>query len=127
MTAISIIYWSLVVSSGFYMFLMMVLNTGWYSLKGSKNLNVDKYTKVSIVVAVRNEEKNIAGLLESIEKQNYPKEKIEIIIVNDHSTDNTVGEIEKFIFETKRRLAWYMRLEKGRKSFEKVFLWSEEN
>lgn len=44
---------------------------------------------MSIVVAVRNEEANIDNLLISILKQDYPTENYEVILVNDHSTDNT--------------------------------------
>lgn len=44
---------------------------------------------MSIIVAVRNEEANIDELLISILKQDYPVEDYEIILVNDHSTDNT--------------------------------------
>jgi len=44
---------------------------------------------LSIVVAVRNEEANIDNLLISILKQDYPAENYEIILINDHSTDNT--------------------------------------
>ena len=44
---------------------------------------------LSIVVAVRNEEDNIDRLLMSILKQDYPTEGFEIILFNDHSTDNT--------------------------------------
>src|SRR5690606_8705269 len=46
--------------------------------------------KISIVVAVRNEEKNIASLLESLIKQDYPKHQYEVILVDDHSTDGTI-------------------------------------
>ncbi len=46
-------------------------------------------TKVSIIVAARNEEQNITKLLECLLTQNYPKDLYEIIIVNDHSNDNT--------------------------------------
>src|SRR5260221_8691943 len=47
---------------------------------------------VSVIVAGRNEEKNIAGCIESLLKLTYPKDKLEIFIVNDRSTDKT-GEI----------------------------------
>ncbi|MDZ4758770.1 MAG: glycosyltransferase [Bacteroidota bacterium] len=46
-------------------------------------------TKVSVVVAARNEEDNILTLLGCLLNQKYPKEKYEIIIVNDYSDDNT--------------------------------------
>jgi poly-beta-1,6-N-acetyl-D-glucosamine synthase len=49
---------------------------------------------VSIIVPARNEEKNIGFLLEALQKQAYPKEFFEIIVVDDHSTDST-SEIVK--------------------------------
>lgn len=47
---------------------------------------------VSVIVAGRNEENNISGCIESLLKLTYPKDKLEIFIVNDRSTDKT-GEI----------------------------------
>ena len=46
-------------------------------------------TTVSVVIALRNESQNILRLIESLEGQDYPKELTEIILVDDHSTDNT--------------------------------------
>ena len=54
------------------------------------------YTTVSVVVAVRNEEKNISKLLDCISKQDYPTSLLEIIIVDDSSTDKTAEEIKIF-------------------------------
>ena len=45
--------------------------------------------KATIVIAARNEEENIPVLLLCLEAQDYPKELFEVIIVDDHSTDNT--------------------------------------
>lgn len=45
--------------------------------------------KVSVVIAVRNEEHNIPQLLSYLSSQDYPKNLYEVIIVNDHSTDST--------------------------------------
>ncbi|MEO8209507.1 MAG: glycosyltransferase [bacterium] len=45
--------------------------------------------KVSVIVAGRNEEKNIVRCITSLSKLNYPKELLEIILVNDNSTDKT--------------------------------------
>lgn len=47
---------------------------------------------VSIIIPARNEERNIGLLLEALQKQTYPKESFEVIVVDDHSTDST-GEI----------------------------------
>jgi len=44
---------------------------------------------VSFIVAAHNEEKVIGKKVENIDSLNYPKEKLEIIIASDHSTDST--------------------------------------
>jgi cellulose synthase/poly-beta-1,6-N-acetylglucosamine synthase-like glycosyltransferase len=48
---------------------------------------------VSIIVAARNEEHFIGDCLNSILAAEYPKEKLEIIAVSDHSTDRTADVI----------------------------------
>ncbi len=48
-----------------------------------------KISEVSIIITTRNEEENIADCLESIKSQAYPQDKIEIIVVDNNSTDNT--------------------------------------
>lgn len=53
--------------------------------------------KVTVVVATRNEEKNITTLLESLASQDYPDDLLEIIIVNDNSTDRTPVIVSEFI------------------------------
>jgi len=52
---------------------------------------------VSILIAARNEEDNIIDLLESIKNLSYPKERTQILIGNDNSTDNTAGVIDTFL------------------------------
>ncbi|MFQ6040358.1 MAG: glycosyltransferase, partial [Candidatus Poribacteria bacterium] len=44
---------------------------------------------VSVVVAARNEEDNLSACLKSLLTQSYPREQYEVIVVDDHSTDNT--------------------------------------
>lgn len=53
--------------------------------------------KVSILLAARNEEKLIIRSLKSLAQLDYPKEKLQILIGNDQSTDNTLKLIEEFI------------------------------
>ena len=45
---------------------------------------------VSIVVAARNEEKNILSCLESLDNLIYPDHKLEIIVIDDASSDRTL-------------------------------------
>jgi cellulose synthase/poly-beta-1,6-N-acetylglucosamine synthase-like glycosyltransferase len=49
----------------------------------------EEWPKISILVAARNEEKNIGGCLEALIHLDYPQNKIQIIVGNDQSTDRT--------------------------------------
>ncbi len=44
---------------------------------------------VSVIITTRNEEKNISNCLKSLKKQKYPQNKIEIVVVDNKSKDNT--------------------------------------
>jgi poly-beta-1,6-N-acetyl-D-glucosamine synthase len=50
----------------------------------------------SILIACRNEEKNLPQLFDSLQKLDYPVDKFEIIIVDDASTDNSTKLINDF-------------------------------
>ncbi len=63
-------------------------------LKKNKSANNEK-NNISVIVAARNEEKNIINLLKSFEKQTY--KNFELIIIDDRSTDNTYKLVEKYI------------------------------
>jgi len=65
-------------------------------------LNEEKLPTVSIIVAARNEEKNILSCLKSLNNLEYPENKIEIIIVDDSSTDNTSTLISNYILDKNR-------------------------
>ena len=68
---------------------------GLITMRHEKNLSYEP--KVSIVTAARNEEKNIRSCLESLVSTDYPPEKLEIIMVDDNSTDATPRIIEEFV------------------------------
>ncbi|MCX8010682.1 MAG: glycosyltransferase, partial [Ignavibacteria bacterium] len=50
----------------------------------------DKPEFISVIVAVKNEEKNIRQLLNCLKQQNYNQSFYEIIIVDDYSEDETL-------------------------------------
>ena len=52
--------------------------------------------KVSIIVPCYNEEKTVGGTVESLLALNYPKEKLQIVLVNDGSTDNTAKVMNQY-------------------------------
>lgn len=52
--------------------------------------------QISILLAVRNEEANLARCLDSLLAQDYPTEKMTILVGDDASTDNTRSIIEAY-------------------------------
>ncbi|MCX8009775.1 MAG: glycosyltransferase, partial [Ignavibacteria bacterium] len=56
----------------------------------------------SILIPAHNEEKVIAKTIEAMMRLNYPEDKLEIIVVNDGSTDNTKNIIKHYTELDKR-------------------------
>ncbi len=72
-----------------YIVLIISITIGWRKLKVFKSADIPPVTKVSVIVAVRNEALNVKILLENLLLQDYSPLLYEIIIVDDHSTDQT--------------------------------------
>src|SRR5205809_7206964 len=53
-------------------------------------------TFITVIIAARNEEKDIKQCIDSILVQSYPKDLFEILVVDDHSTDNTPRVVKSF-------------------------------
>lgn len=81
--------------TGLYLVVLVYLFKGWAALRSPK-VNAVAHTlttKVTLLIAARNEEENIRLTIEDILAQNYPKHLLEVIIVDDHSTDSTADII----------------------------------
>lgn len=50
---------------------------------------------ITFVVPAKNEEDNIVETIKRFSEISYPLEKVEVIAINDGSTDNTLGEMER--------------------------------
>ncbi len=82
-----------------YSFLILYYRKSWKEIEDfvpQEKFDEKELPFVSIIIAARNEEKNIGKCIQSIIAQTYPQNKLEVIITNDHSTDNTVGIIHSF-------------------------------
>jgi len=69
---------------------------GWHRLSLYQKVKSDASTKVSVLVAARNEAHHIANTIQDLLNQNYPQALVEIIIINDHSTDETAAIVNSF-------------------------------
>lgn len=52
---------------------------------------------VAIMVPCFNEEKTVVGTVESLLALDYPREKLQIIVIDDGSTDNTWNEVQRYV------------------------------
>ena len=67
------------------------------------SLKTKRLPKVSILVPVYNGAKYVKECLNSLSELDYPKEKLEIIVLDDGSTDNSLKEAKKFKFKFYKR------------------------
>jgi cellulose synthase/poly-beta-1,6-N-acetylglucosamine synthase-like glycosyltransferase len=99
---ISILYAALIIYYRFAWcsipdFIVSSRRQGFQPLTGlSTNQPINQSTNLTIIIPARNEEQNIEDCINSILDQSYPKELFEIIVVDDHSEDNTAAIVKKY-------------------------------
>ena len=72
-----------------YLFTIVMFGFGWLSIPFLRYQKSESYIFASGIIPGRNEKNNIMRCLESVLAQHYQPDYFEIIIVDDHSTDNT--------------------------------------
>lgn len=87
---------SLGITSAIYFLLVTYMYKGWKGVPFSRFEPYEERISVSVIIAVRDEEKNIERTIESLLQQNYPKFLTQIIIVDDHSTDRTAEIVKSY-------------------------------
>jgi poly-beta-1,6-N-acetyl-D-glucosamine synthase len=97
MTALSIILFAL---SSLYFALLIRIRIGLRKSVGQSPTG--NRLSVSIVVSARDEERLIEGCVRSLVAQDYPEELLEIIIVDDCSTDSTREALKRLNAEIPR-------------------------
>ena len=73
-----------------YFIIILSYTFGWSRFKEWQYSEKNHTTKVSVIIPARNEEEHIVACLQSIAKQTYNSNLYEIILVDDHSEDETV-------------------------------------
>jgi cellulose synthase/poly-beta-1,6-N-acetylglucosamine synthase-like glycosyltransferase len=82
--------------TGLYLFVLAYLIIGWARLKRPVLNSAVPFTKVTVMIAARNEEERIRYTIDDLLAQDYPKHLTEIIMVDDHSTDKTAEIIRSY-------------------------------
>jgi cellulose synthase/poly-beta-1,6-N-acetylglucosamine synthase-like glycosyltransferase len=61
----------------------------WVRIRRRRVLKREFFPTVSIIMAVRNEEKNLPAKLQNLRELKYPQDRLQIVIASDGSTDRT--------------------------------------
>lgn len=61
------------------------------------------FPPLSVIVPIYNSEKDLPDLLECLEKQTYPSDRVEYLLVNNNSSDRTAEILEKAAIESETR------------------------
>lgn len=92
----------ILIISALYLIYILAFTFGLYNLKEKFfTFNNKNNVKASVLIAARNEEKNIGNLLKSLYNQTFSKKLFEVIIIDDHSEDETISVVENFLKEHK--------------------------
>jgi len=81
----------------FYGVLMGIYRYGWNHLKeyDPDLQHVHEDVHVSVIIPARNEAAHIQSCLHAICRQHYPPDKMEILVVDDDSTDDTAQRVRE--------------------------------
>ena len=81
-----------------YAALIIYYYAAWRSIPEThSSTNNNSYqTLISVIIPARNEAVNIKYCLQTIIKQNYPGHLFEILVIDDHSTDDTASIVRSF-------------------------------
>ncbi|EWG07444.1 MAG: family 2 glycosyl transferase [Candidatus Aramenus sulfurataquae] len=86
--AVSLLVSAWSVYNSFFAFLGITWNTNENKVSSGPSF--------SIIIPAKNEEKVLGRLLDRLENQEYDRSKVEIIVVEDGSTDNTLGVCKNY-------------------------------
>jgi cellulose synthase/poly-beta-1,6-N-acetylglucosamine synthase-like glycosyltransferase len=101
---------------GHYVYFLLEILIGIKKLKPCTN-NGKALVHISVIIPFRNESENVLSCLRSLENQNYPHDKYEIIFIDDSSTDDTSDKLKNAI--TKKETAVFTLSEKNSSSAHK--------
>lgn len=87
-----------------YTLLILGISAGWFLTRNTVKHNGIPKTQVSILLPVRNEGENIENVLHDIDRQDYPPELIEVLVIDDHSDDDTIDKVRSLASSARFRI-----------------------
>jgi cellulose synthase/poly-beta-1,6-N-acetylglucosamine synthase-like glycosyltransferase len=111
---VEILYFTYLITFAFLLFATYIFNGFKFELKKQLHSFHKSSLKLSVIIAAKNEEKNINILFEYLEELDYPKENYEVIFIDDNSDDDTYSLIQSRV-ENKTN---YKLLKAEQKEFE---------
>jgi cellulose synthase/poly-beta-1,6-N-acetylglucosamine synthase-like glycosyltransferase len=100
-TAVDVITWVIYIITIYFAFFWLITFLEMKNEKKKKNLT--SFPLVSVVIPAFNEQETIEETLRSITELDYPKNRIEIIVINDGSRDATEKIVRAFIKKHRNR------------------------
>lgn len=90
----------LIIATLLYGGLIYYFKSGWEALPSGPKPTPQHtdWPTVAIIIPARNEEKNIGTLLKALATQSYPLQKMEVLVIDDHSTDGTAAIVSQYPF-----------------------------
>ena len=79
-----------------YFLFLLLLIIGW-NKSSAKQATESPARFLSVIIPFRNEEENLSALIETLRKLDFPKEKFEVILIDDHSTDDSLKVVVQAI------------------------------
>ena len=81
-----------------YAALLFYYRSGWKNIPVFTSLysGKAKLPFITVIIPARNEASNLPTLLDSLMAQTYPQKSFEVIVIDDHSTDNTATIVQQY-------------------------------
>lgn len=76
--------------------MIIIFIWGWEKIPRYYHRDFDDFSFISVIIPARNEEINITNILNDLLKQDFPTNQYEVIMVNDHSSDNTSNIMQEW-------------------------------
>lgn len=92
LTIVNYVAWYIFVFIAITWMIVLFINRGEFS--NVRRKRIKKFPSISVLIPAYNEGKNIKRVVKSVLRVNYPKDLLEVIVINDASIDRTSEIVE---------------------------------